>query len=311
MIKNALKILTFTAIATLASCSGEPNKNTVATGEQVTIVHKLGTTDVPQNPRRVVVFDMGALETLTELGIKPVAIPKDIVPDHLIQFKTDDTIENAGSVKEPNFEKVSAVNPDLIIISARLETFYDELSKIAPTIYLGIDTQDYMTSFEKNSMEIGKIFNKEAEVKEQLDALKNEIKTEQEKYVGNDKKGLIVLFNNGKFSAYGKGSRFGFIHDVLGISAVDDQLEVATHGQPVSSEFIADENPDYLFVVDRAAVVNGQPAARDNIENALIQKTNAYKNGKIIYLNPQIWYLSGGGITSTHAMINEIKEALK
>ena len=119
-----------------------------------------------------------------------------------------------------------------------------------------------------------------------------------------------MLYNNGKFSAYGKGSRFGFIHDVLGIQPVDDKLEVATHGQPVSNEFIETKNPDYLFVVDRAAVVNAQPTNRADIENALIQKTNAYKNGNIIYFNPEVWYLSGGGLLSSQMMLDEIKESL-
>lgn len=310
MLKNVIKMLSFSALAIFASCSNESNQNQNENQNQITIEHELGSTAVNENPQRIVVFDMGSLETLSELGIKPVGIPKDNVPDHLSQFKTDESIENVGSVKEPNFEKVSALNPDLIIISARLQTFYEELSKIAPTVYLGVDTQNYMSSFEKNSLEIGKIFGKEAEVTEKLNGLKSQIEAEKSNLSTNGKKGLIVLYNNGKFSAYGKGSRFGFIHDVLGIQPVDDKLEVATHGQPVSNEFIETKNPDYLFVVDRAAVVNAQPTNRADIENALIQKTNAYKNGKIIYLNPQVWYLSGGGLLSTQMMLDEIKEAL-
>ncbi len=49
---------------------------------------------------------------------------------------------------------------------------------------------------------------------------------------------------------------------------------------------------------------------KDSIENELVKKTNAYKNGKIIYLNADYWYLSGGGLLSMKEMIKEMEEAL-
>ena len=58
-------------------------------------------------------------------------------------------------------------------------------------------------------------------------------------------------------------------------------------------------------------MINRVETNKKEIENALIQRTNAYKNGKIIYLNPQVWYVSGGGLTSTQMMVDEVKNALK
>lgn len=307
--RNLVALVALTSI--FASCTNENKKPENEAGKQVEITHELGTTKVSENPQKVVVFDIGTLETLNDLGIKVVGVPKDYLPDHLEKFKTDDSVANVGSVKEPNLEKVNELNPDLIIISARLSSYYDELSKIAPTIYMGIDTKNYLKSFKENTTKIGQLFHKEDLVKEKLKSLEDQIAKEKEVNNQDTKKALIVLYNNGKFSAYGKGSRFGFIHDVLGVKAVDDNLEVATHGQPISNEFIEKANPDYLFIVDRSAVVNKQPTNKEAIENALIQKTNAYKNGKIIYLNPQVWYISGGGLTSTQLMLDEIKNALK
>ncbi|MNJ71197.1 putative ABC transporter solute-binding protein YclQ precursor [compost metagenome] len=116
-------------------------------------------------------------------------------------------------------------------------------------------------------------------------------------------------------SAYGPGSRFGIIHDEFGIAPADDTIEVSTHGQSVSFEFVAEKNPDYLFVIDRDAVVSqaGQEAepASKLVENDLVKKTNAYKNGKIIYLDASYWYLSGGGLISVPAMAKEIQEGIK
>jgi iron complex transport system substrate-binding protein len=50
----------------------------------------------------------------------------------------------------------------------------------------------------------------------------------------------------------------------------------------VSFEYIVEKDPDYLFVVDRNAVVGGDAAAKETIENELVQRTKAYQNGKII-----------------------------
>ena len=47
----------------------------------------------------------------------------------------------------------------------------------------------------------------------------------------NGEKALIILANEDKISAYGPNSRFGFIHDVLGVQPVDENIEASTHGE--------------------------------------------------------------------------------
>ncbi|KPD00954.1 putative ABC transporter solute-binding protein YclQ precursor [Geobacillus sp. BCO2] len=66
-----------------------------------------------------------------------------------------------------------------------------------------------------------------------------------------------------------------------------------------------------MFVIDRDAVVEGKPTAKQTIENALVKKTKAYQNGHIVYLDPNYWYLSGGGLTSVSEMIKQVEEGLK
>ncbi|MEW8986910.1 MAG: ABC transporter substrate-binding protein, partial [Bacillus sp. (in: firmicutes)] len=66
--------------------------------------------------------------------------------------------------------------------------------------------------------------------------------------------------------------------------AVDENLEVSQHGQSITFEYILEKNPDVIFVIDRSAAVGGEVGAKETIENELVKKTNAYKNGKIIYL---------------------------
>ncbi len=294
----------------VTSCGDKKGKNAENATYTIEIVHALDTVSVPIQPKKVVVFDIGAMETLNELGVKPVGVPAEFIPEHLESLKDDKSITDVGSMMEPNFEKIYAAQPDLIVISARSEKFYKQFSEIAPTIYTQVDNKDYVASFEKNNLMLGKIFGQEEKVQKRINDLKAAINSSKDEISKSDKKALVILYNKGKFSAYGKNSRFGFIHDVMGVKPIDQTLEVATHGQPISNEFIETANPDYLFILDRAAVVNGIKTNKSEIENALIQRTNAYKNNNIIYLDPQVWYLSGGGLTSTEQMINDVKQAV-
>lgn len=290
---------------------GVNEKNTEGTNvETVTIVHELGEANVEKNPEKVVVFDFGALDTLDKLGIEVAGVPKGNIPKYLEKFSTSD-YENVGSLKEPDFEKIAEIDPDLIIISGRQSTLYDQLEELGPTIYVDIDTANYMDSFKENLNTLGKIFEKELEIGEELDVIEQSIESLQEKVSANEENALIILANDNKISAYGPNSRFGIIHDVFGIPAVDQNIEASTHGQNVSFEYVVGQDPDLLYVIDRGAAVGGESSAEVIVENKLMEDTKVFKNDRIYYLNPDYWYLSGGGLTSVAEMIDEIANSLE
>ncbi|KIL79318.1 putative iron compound ABC uptake transporter, substrate-binding protein [Bacillus badius] len=300
----------------MAACGSNNEKETGSKpkkeAEEVTVKHELGETKVEKNPEKVVVFDFGSLDTLDKLGVEVTGLPKENIPKYLSKYE-EDKYENTGSLKEPDFEKVNELSPDLIIISGRQAELYDQFAEIAPTIYLGVDPADYMNSFKNNATTIGEIFGKEEEVKTELARVEEEIGQLKEQASKEDKKALVVLASDGKVSAYGPGSRFGLIHDVFGVKPADENIEVSSHGQSISFEYIVEKNPDYLFVVDRGAVVaeGGGSSAKQVIENDLVKNTNAYKNDNIVYLDPGYWYLSGGGLQSVPEMVKEVQAGLK
>lgn len=310
-------ILVVMMFAVLAACGAEEEATDSQTAdaqtteaETVTVTHELGETEVPKNPEKVVVFDFGILDTLDQLGVESVAgVAQGNIPTYLEQYEDTEKYENIGTLKEADFEAIHAMDPDLIIISGRQAEMYNEFSDIAPTIHLGVDTTDYMNSFTTNMETVGEIFGKEAEVEEELAAINEQIEGIKEKTASSEEKGLIVLANEGKVSAYGAASRFGIIHDVFGVKQADEGIEASTHGQSITYEYILDTNPDMMFVVDRNAAVGNDASAKDSLENELVQKTNAYQNDKIIYLDPDYWYLSGGGLQSVSEMVNAIESA--
>ncbi len=86
-----------------------------------------------------------------------------------------------------------------------------------------------------------------------------------------------------------------------------------THGNEVSFEAIVALNPDYIFVMDRDSAISatGAQLAQEIMENEMVMKTDAYRNGNLVILeNPGIWYLAEGGITSLGIMLSDLEKAL-
>src|SRR5690625_3354194 len=193
----------------------DANQNDDPTKETIEIKHELDDEPVivPKKPEKVVVFDIGALDTIAFLGeqSRVVGFPKTTVPNYLKEFEAEQ-YENLGSLKEPEFEKIHASKPDLIIISRRQMDLYDQFKEIAPTIYIDIDTHNYLQSFENNARLIGEIFGKQEQIEAELAKLEEEIEAIKEEVEDSEETALIVLGTEGKISAYGPASRFGIIH---------------------------------------------------------------------------------------------------
>ena len=299
------------APATATPTGSNDTAQSAEVAQTLSIKHVSGETVVPKNPKRVVVFDFGTLDTFEALDIDVIGLPKANMPAYLNAYNKDEYVD-FGTLKEPNFEAIHGAKPDFIVISHRQAPLYEQFSEIAPTINLAIDNGDYLASVTGNMQTLGKIFDKEAAATSEIKAINDKVEKVREQTAAMSEGALILLVNDGKISAYGPGSRFGLIHDVLGFKPADSSIKAeGTHGQTVSFEYVMNINPDYIFVVDRSAVVgNSETSAKQVVENDLVKNTNAYKNGKIVYLNANVWYLSGGGFKSTERMIDDVQDAI-
>ncbi|MEG0255483.1 MAG: siderophore ABC transporter substrate-binding protein [Vagococcus sp.] len=321
MKKKLVGLVSILAVATLflGACGNqagdkkEETKASSVTKEEKTISVTDGEgkdVEVPKNPKKVVVFDMGSLDTINQLGAGDTVVgaPLKTLPKYLATF---DSVESAGGIKEPDLEKINAMQPELIVISGRQQDSQKDLEKIAPTLYLGIDSNKTWESTKQNIETLGTIFDKEDVAKEKIAKLETSIKEVKEKAEASKEKGLVTLVNEGSLSAYGEGSRFGIIHDTFGVALADDNIEASTHGQEVSYEYVLEKNPDILFVIDRTKAIGGDDSKNNVADNELVKQTNAGKNSKVISLTPDVWYLSGGGIESTELMIKDVMKAFE
>ncbi|MEZ0450752.1 siderophore ABC transporter substrate-binding protein [Sphingobacterium thalpophilum] len=303
MNKNLFNILFAASILTFTACD---NPSRTAAGETVSVQHELGTAQVPVQPRRVVVFDVGTLETLDELHIPVAGIPKDYMAKHLEKYRKDPNVQDAGSIIQPNLERVNQIKPDLVVISAVTSREYEQLSKIAPTIYLGVKNENYMQSVIDNLNTIGDIFGVRDKTDQKVAEIERKIETAVKTISASPKKSMVLMYNAGAFSTFGNNSRYGFLYTDLKAVPADENKQAGVHGTVVSSEYISRVNPDILYIIDRNEIMLGEKTDKDEIENALIQKTNAFKNNRIIHVDPNVWYLSGGGTYSLNRMLDDV-----
>lgn len=290
--------------------TGKAATSSTAKEETLEVNDSNGKVTVPKNPKKVVVFDNGSLDTLDALGVgdKVVGAATDNLPAYLDDYKK---VDSAGGIKEPDLEKINQMKPDLIIISGRQSDFLEQLKEIAPTMYLAVDTSDTWNSIKQNVETLGKIFGKEKVAEKQLAALETSIKETKEKAVESKDKALTVLVNEGQLSTYGKDSRFGIVYDTFGFAEADDAIKASTHGQSVSYEYVLDKNPDVLFVVDRTKAIGGDDSNNNVADNELVAQTTAGKDKKVISLQPDVWYLSGGGLESVKMMLEDVSQAFE
>lgn len=278
--------------------------------ETIKVEHAQGIATVEKSPQPVLVFDLAALDTLDALGVSVSGVPSGVKPAYLAKYNSAD-YPKIGSLFAPDFEAVAAAGPEVIIIGGRSAGQYAELSRIATTIDVTADYTDFLNSAEHQNEVLAAVFDKQVQASEKIAALDESIARLRDtaKDAGN---ALVVLTTGGKISAYGPGSRFGIVHTEFGLAAAAPGLDVATHGQAISFEFILETDPDYLFVIDRDAAIGekGQPA-QALLDNDLINQTKAARNGHIVYLQSDTWYLGGTGLSAMQKMVDELSAALE
>ena len=270
----------------------------LAASGTITVTHSSGQTEVPVQPQKVVVLDWSTLDTLTQLGVTVSGIPSSNPPEVLKQYREGEFIR-AGSLFEPDLEVLQSTQPDLIILGRRAQGKYEDVAGFAPTIDLTPDPNDLLGSVERNTLLLGEIFGKQDVAAERVAELKSSV-AELRTLTAEQGDGLLILTTGGRMAAFGKGTRFGLIHDVFGVEQAVDELKAGRHGQAVSFEFLLEADPDWLFVMDRDAAIGREgTAAAVLMDNELVAATSAGSKGQIVYLDPASWYLldnSGLGV---------------
>ncbi|MBP6563297.1 MAG: ABC transporter substrate-binding protein [Neisseriaceae bacterium] len=272
-------------------------------------VAAVGAQTVPvKDAKRIVSMDFGALDTLTELGAasRIVALPKENAPEYMAQYTTSQ-FGNTGGMKTPDLEAIKAAKPDVIIMSGRQNSAYDELAKVAPVIRYETNSKDYLASAKDNALMLGELVGKKAEAEQKWAALSTKLTGIQSLAEHAPVKATVMLHNGGKLMV-SNSSYASFIHDVLHVKKADAAL--GEERVVVDAAYLNKVNPDVIYIIDRSGAIGQPPLDMAVFASKDMKKVKAVKNQKVVVLTPKLWYLSGGGLQSIAMQADEVAKAL-
>ncbi|MEV7990903.1 iron-siderophore ABC transporter substrate-binding protein [Streptomyces sp. NPDC086077] len=271
-----------------------------------TIEHAMGSTEIKAQPKRVVVLDVGELDNVVSLGVKPVGLaPSEGSPELPSYLKKDaGTPANIGTINSLNLEAIAALEPDLILGSQlRAAASYDELSQIAPTVFSIRPGFTWKENYLLNAAAL----DKTAQAKANLTAYDKRVKALGAE-LGADKPSVSMVryMPDGVVRLYANNSFIGTILKDLGIPRPKNQ-DIADLAAEVSAENIDQADADWIFTG-----VYGDPKATDKSKaqgNPLWKNLEAVKAGHAYDVPDETWYL-GLGVVAANAVLDDLQKYL-
>lgn len=238
-----------TALA-LAGCAAQPGSADDSGGSPGgsgtrSVEHARGTTDVPDDPQRVVVLEPVELDTAVALGVTPVgaAVASNVagIPEYL----GVDGIEPVGTVPEPDLEAIAALKPDLILgTESRHSKLYDQLDAIAPTVFMRTQADPW----QENVLLIGEALGQKDEAQTLIDGFNDRCEQIKGDFdVEGKTANMIRPRDETTLSLYAPSSFAGGALECVGLK-IPEQQWVDGLQADISPENILDAKADYVFV---------------------------------------------------------------
>lgn len=191
---NKLKSIHFTVVlVSLMACLS----SFVASAK--TYQHELGTIEIDEAPKRVVVLDWALAESVLALGVTPIA-SADVkgYQDWVGSPEMPSEVTDVGSRREPNLELIASLKPDLILMSGHLAPAYEKLNAIAPTLVMSIynDKKQPYQNAKTLVTTLGEVFDRPEQAQQLVDEtnLKLAQNGEQVAKMTNGKPFIMVRF---------------------------------------------------------------------------------------------------------------------
>ncbi len=289
-------------VVALSGCASTASSTPTATGAAGTgthaVTHARGTTEVPDAPQRVVVLEPLELDTAVALGITPVgaAVASNVagIPAYL----GVDGVTAVGTVPEPDLEAIAALKPDLILgTESRHSKLYDQLSAIAPTVFMATQSDPW----QQNALLIGEALGKTQETQQLLSSFTDRCAEIKKTYgLSGKTANMIRPRDETTLSLYGPTSFAGSALQCVGLTIPDQQWRDGLQAD-ISPENIRDAKADYLFVTTT------NPDDPSTIPAAISQNADAF--GAVTLVDTSYW-VSGVGPKGGMRVLDDIERFL-
>ena len=274
-----------------------------------TLTHALGKTEIKKKPQRVVVLDVGELDNVVSLGIKPVGYAPtegdDGIPSYL--KKDAGSPKNVGTINALNMEAIAGLHPDLILGSElRAAKLYPQLAKIAPTVF---SIRPGFT-WKENYLLNASALDEKAKAEANLAAYDKNVKqlgADVKKANGGTAPTVTMLrYMPDRIRLYAKASFIGTILDDAGIPRPKNQ-QIDDLATEISPEKIDSADADWIFTGVYGDAKKTQRASAE--DNPLWKKLGAVEKGQAKDVPDETWYL-GLGVTAAQEVLKDLRANL-
>ena len=265
---------------------------------------------VPHATKKVVVYDLATLDTMQTLGIPVAGVPKAQFPKYMAGYG-DAKYVVAGSLFEPDYDALSKIKPDLIIVGGRSAAKAEVLGKVAPTLDFSVKPASMLQDMERNITKIAEMYGKQAQGKALVAKINQEVQ-ELRQLSSQAAPGLLLMAVNEKIMPNAPGTRFGFLFDVFGAKSAITAQDIPPRGTAYTFNDVAKLNPAWIYVIDRntgtgsAAGGGAIIPSQQVFDNAQVKGTVAGQKGQVVFLDPKGWYLMGS--TGPTALLNNVEQ---
>ncbi|UXN74165.1 iron-siderophore ABC transporter substrate-binding protein [Devosia sp. A8/3-2] len=270
------------------------------------VTHAMGTTTVPDAPLRIVALTNEATEDLLALGIVPVGAVRSANAnpwfDHVAAQLADTIL--VGEELAPDMETIAALQPDLIIGNKkRHEKIYDQLSAIAPTVFVENITGQWRENLAVYAEAAGKTAEAEvalADYQRRVTAIQTALGERRAEKVG------LVRFIAGQNYAYDNDSFSGSILRDIGFGRPQAR-DKPSLAEPITKERIPELDGDRLLYF---SYETGDGLALEEEQNwlsdPLWQNLDVAKAGHVHGVSDTVW-ATAGGILAAHLALDDIE----
>ncbi len=269
-----------------------------------TIRHAMGETRIERAPARVVTLDTGELDTMVELGIKPVGVVDygaDGLPAYF-EAKDIEGVQVIGTIDEPNLEAIARLRPDLIVSSKlRHEKLYAQLSQIAPTVFAERPGVAWKRNFALFSQAVGR----EKQAADTVERYQRRVRDLNQKLPARRPAVSVTrIMADGDIRLYQRANFLGLLLTDLGFPRPPAQ-NVDDFAAEVSMEQLDQANGDAIVV----AVFDATKNTRDDavLNSPVWKQLPAVKAGAVHTVDDQTW-IGGIGYHAAFAVMDDIEK---
>lgn len=272
--------------------------------------HVAGRTCIPLHPQRIVTLWFTSFSNSLALGVKPIAstwIVGQPFPQHL--GDATDGVEFAGTLAEPNLEKILRLKPDLIVSNTRLKSINPKLSKIAPTVVFDLPAPP-IPLWQKHLEELAMLLNKEQEGQRLVDQYQQRV-DDLKAALGDRRHQLqisVVTMNPpyGLFT-YGQKHPTSKVLNDIGLQRPPLQRGNFFTLNNISLENLPDIDGDVIFISHRGGE-SAQEALQKLQQHPLWQTLKAVQNHQIYIVDSNHWYAFD--VLAMNAVLDDLEKYL-